>query len=133
MGALDQPARSVKRSLISVVVVIASIGLCILAVSAGLDVACRADIDNWVPIYPGAEIVEMEYQGPFRPRAMGATAVMLYSEDPPNVVRSWYYQHIVDLARRRVSRGFATTSREIEAAPDGEGTHIYLFSTCAWY
>ncbi len=132
MGFLETSKQSSRRALLGIVLILALIVICVTLVTIGLDVACYNDINNWVPMYPNAEVIELEYQGLFRPRAMGATSVVLLSPDPVNVVRHWYYENLQKRIRERTSRGFAETDRWIEENPDGEGTLIYLYSSCAW-
>ncbi|MCZ7544799.1 MAG: hypothetical protein M5R40_15330 [Anaerolineae bacterium] len=119
--------------MLGMLMILVLIIVCLLVVTVGLDVACHNDIENWAPLYPNAEVVEMTYDGLFRPRAMGITWVTLLSPDPINDVRHWYYENLQQNIRDRTTRGIAQTDRWIEENPDGEGTLIYLSSSCAWY
>jgi hypothetical protein len=105
--------------------------VCIVAAVGGVDVACSIDIAQRLPIYPNAELVDMEYTA-FRPRAGGITRMWLLSPDDHQTVRAWYLKERQELLRRNSGAGIATVRRVIEENPDGPGTTIYLASACGW-
>lgn len=131
MGIADRPRQS-RSVIVSLVLVLALIVICVVLISIGLDVACYNDINAWIPVYPNAEVAELDFQGLFRPRGLGVTSMLLLSPDPVNVVRHWYYENLQTQIRLKTGRGLAQTYRWIEANPDGEGTQIFLYSSCAW-
>lgn len=93
------------------------------------DIACNISINTWLPPYPGAEQVSVDYNF-IRPNGMGATLRVFTTPDDPETVEAFYYQHILDLTNRNVPRGLGGTDFNAEPNPDGEGSVLALYSHC---
>jgi hypothetical protein len=93
------------------------------------DVQCNSDIETWVPLYPNAETVSVEYDF-IRARAWGNTQWVQVSSDDPETVKQFYRDNIIKLSDERRGKGLAGTHWIVE--PDGEtgGSRITLLSTC---
>jgi len=116
---------TVRPMLIGIAIIVA-VGAVIFGIA---DYACGRTIETWTPIYPNAEVVELEYNF-IRPRGMGVTNMTLNSPDDVETVRQWYLDNMTKLSLQNAGRGSGTNSWDIDEAPDGQGSVIYLSSRC---
>jgi len=136
----SQNRSSIGRLLLSIIYIIIGIIILMVLITLGVDVRCAADIDHWMPLYPGAELVRTDENGFFRPRASGITEQVYYTSDDPQTVRTWYRDYRREITRNvdtrnpnAAARGVADTSFRISEDPDSEGTLIYYYAECAYY
>lgn len=103
--------------------------LCLGGLLVGLNAQCRAEIDAWLPVYPGATLVEKRYNF-LLANAMGITHNDYLVSAPEPLVRAWYRRvtRMTDETRRLI--GMATVRWQAERRPTGE-THILLWAECA--
>ena len=132
--------RSIKGTILSVIVIMIGIVACTGGLVVAIDVRCRVDIDHWMPVYPQSEIQVIQQTGFLRPRASGISQILYVTEDDPQTVQSWYRDYRREITRNvtnqdnpnAAARGMATTSFRIMENPDGEGSRILQVSECAY-
>jgi len=128
------------RLLLSLVYIVIGIIVLIALTTLGIDVRCSADINHWLPIYPGAELIRTDDDGFFRPRASGITEQVYYTSDDAQTVRTWYRdyrreitQNVAERNPNAAARGLADTRFTISEDPDSEGTLIFTYAECAYH
>ena len=94
------------------------------------DQICGSNIEEWVPLYPGATTVSSKYNF-IRPRGMGVSRVVLSTTDDPETARQFYRDTTIRLMRAGETRGLATTDWRVYPDPNGSGSLITLYSECA--
>jgi hypothetical protein len=116
--------------LYSVLLICGGIILCSVTLVVGVDAACVASVNEWVPIYPGAEEVDVQYNM-FRPKGMGLTRVTYVTDDPYIEVIRYYqdFQTSVDPLTRNT---LATSGYRVNRLDDREGAQITISSECAY-
>lgn len=102
---------------------------CVGSIIFVADVQCSSDIELWVPLYPNAETVSVEYDF-IRARAWGNTRIIQVSPDDSEIVKQFYRDNIILLLNDRRSRGLADTNSHIEPDEETGGSQITLLSTC---
>lgn len=102
---------------------------CIGTVLFAGDQVCHSDIEQWIPVYPGAIVISKEHDF-IRLRAMGTSVLTLSSPDDPEIVRQFYRDNTLRLLREQESRGLASTNWSVEPDPDSDGSIIILYSEC---
>jgi hypothetical protein len=95
----------------------------------GVDFACHASITTWLPVYPDAEVISVDYNF-IRPFGLGSTLMVLRSSDDPETITAFYRQNIEDLINKGTPRGMGTTDFFAQPHPEHEGSLITLFSRC---
>ena len=132
---------SIRRTLFGTLMIIVGVVICSVSAFIGVDVACRSDIDKWMPIYPEAELVSTDSAGFIRIRASGITEQIYYTDDSPVDVRGWYTDYRREITQGQFNGGnaetamggsMATTQRQIMEDPDSDGTLIRYYSECAY-
>lgn len=131
---------SLRRTLLSIVMIIIGIIICSASSIGAIDFYCRNDINHWMPVYPDAELIETQEDGFFRVRASGITRQVYYTPDSPNEVRQWYRDYRQDITSGQFNSenpnealsGVATTNRSIKEDPDSDGSLISYYSECAY-
>jgi predicted membrane protein len=93
------------------------------------DIQCNSDIETWVPLYPNAETVSVEYDF-IRARAIGNTRLIQVSPDDVETVKQFYRDNLIELLNARRSRGLASTDWRIEPDEETGGSRIILLSAC---
>ncbi len=121
---LKKSTRSAIMGVFAVLLLISCPGILIL----GVDLACSAAVEEWLPMYPNAEVVSTNFDF-FRARAFGTTTMTLSSPDDMETVRQFYRNFIIRMAEDRIQRGLASTSWQF-AEGDDNTTLIYLYSEC---
>jgi hypothetical protein len=101
---------------------------CIATLLFAADSVCHANIEQWTPYYPGAEVVSIEYDF-IRARAIGTTTVVLTVEEDAETVRQFYRDTTINLMRAEQTRGLAATSWDVQS--NGTDSVITLYSECA--
>lgn len=101
---------------------------CSAATVIGLDAACYEYNSRWAPIYPGAVEVEIDYDF-IRPQGMGNTYMVYETPDERLDVQAWY---IEQRANAGSSQGIGSAGFQVIEHPDGDGSLIRLYSSCAW-
>ncbi|GAB1420938.1 hypothetical protein MASR2M15_10660 [Anaerolineales bacterium] len=112
-------------------VIFVAVILCSIVTSLTIDYACNSEIERWLPIYPGAELIQNQNDF-LRPRAMGYTYQTYQTEDETQVVRDWYRETMRQVGRDSSSRAISSTRYRILENPDGPGTWIKMSSECAF-
>lgn len=112
----------------SMAVMLVFVVICLAVILVAADQVCRMNIDQWMPLYPGAEEVRLEYDFA-RPRALGTTLGLYHTPDDEETVRQFYRENTLALLQAEQTRGLATTDWNTEPQPDG-GTRIILYSEC---
>ncbi len=132
---------SIKRTLFGTITILLGVVVCSVTAFIGVDVACRSDIDHWMPVYPDAELVSTDSAGFFRIRASGITEQVYYTPDSPVDVRGWYTDYRREITQGQFNGGnaetamgssIATTQRQIMEDPDSDGSFIRYYSECAY-
>ncbi len=95
----------------------------------GSDQLCYSDIVDRQPLYPGAEIVAVEYSF-IRARGFGTTRLTLKTPDDPETVNEWRRQTNLELLRADKFRGMAATGWSVQPDPDSDGSLFFYFSSC---
>ena len=125
MDALHRPPSILK----SLLIMFAFVLVCLVSIVVVADQSCRSSIDEWAPLYPGADVVSMDHNG-FRPRALGSTVAILSTTDDAEIAREFYRQNTLRVLRAEISRGLASTNWAVTPNPDGSGGLITLWSEC---
>lgn len=119
-----------KSAIMGVVAVLVLVFGCPGAIIVAADLACNASIEEWIPLYPGAEVIETQYNL-LRPRGIGLTSMVLRTQDDAETVRQWYRDNVIQIMHRGGGNRFATTSWQVEESQDG--ILIRLYSECGFY
>lgn len=127
----DQGHTTVRATLISVALIAVGVAALATLVMGVIDRQCAADIERWLPLYPGAEVVSEQHTF-LRARGMGETALTLHTPDGRQAVNRWYQDNTQRQAELDPNRGAATNRLRLADAPGG-GTLIHLDSECAWH
>ena len=125
---MDVTMRNRPSLVRSLAIMLVFVVICLAVILVASDQVCRLNIDQWMPVYPEAEQVRLEYDF-VRPRALGTTLGVYFSPDDNETVRIFYRENILALLRAEQSRGLASTHWDTEPQPDG-GTLITLYSEC---
>ena len=123
-----------RRALLYTLAITAVMFLCIGGTVAAIDSMCYSVLTRRLPVYPDAEVTLLRYNFA-RPFGMGATAMVLETADPPDVVRQWYGQAFGAAARAAQDNhdpffNLATSAYSITAAESGGGSQIVLSGVC---
>ena len=124
---------SVKSCLFVMALMLIGTILCGVSVYVVVNNKCASEARTWLPVYPGAEIVEEQFTF-LRMFGIGQSRRILYTPDDAPDVRRWYLQYMNDTTRETgsgIGGGFANMSYEIRAADDGRGATIYQFHECS--
>jgi hypothetical protein len=123
-------SRRNKRSpLVGCIGITAVVVLFVAALVFGSDQYCRYEINQRLPIYPGATPVSQEFNG-LRVRATGASQMVVSTPDSPDTVREWYRQLNLERVKKEGPRGLANVNYVVEPNAEGEGTLIYYSTEC---
>jgi hypothetical protein len=126
-SVIEQRPREIIASFAGILIGIVA---CMGAGTLGYDQGCVVGADNYLPVYPNAELVSSEYDS-FRPFGIGSTVRVYYSDDPVQVVRDWYVEERTQAARDAKPRGLGNYAYRAVLDPnDGDGTQISLLSDC---
>jgi hypothetical protein len=120
---LKKSTKNALMGVFAVLLLISCPGILLLAA----DVACSANIEEWLPIYPGAEMVSVQYDY-FRARALGTTTMQLTSTEEAETIRQFYRDIVIRMAEAQNTRGLASTHWQVEEGEDS--STIYLYSEC---
>ena len=126
---LGRSQRSFGSMLAGLFVIVLGIVACGVSLVVGVDVACVASVDEWVPVYPGAVEVS-ESHNMFRAKGMGISQVIYETDDPKIDVTRWYLDYQSSIERRQNT--IASSGYRVIDSPDGEGTQIIIYSECAY-
>lgn len=126
---LNTGGRSLLGMLVSTLLLMLALVACMGTSIVVIDAACRASIEEWVPLYPKGEVVDVQHDF-LRERAMGRSRVTLYTEDAPQDVSAWYREYQVSLRTR--SNTLASVDYRVRRAPDDQGSLIDIISNCAF-
>jgi len=110
-------------------VIILGIVACGVSLIVGVDVACVASVDEWVPVYPDA-IEISESHNMFRAKGMGISQVIYETDDPKIDVTRWYLDYQSSIEHRQNT--IASSGYRVIDSPDGAGTQIIIYSECAY-
>ena len=95
----------------------------------GTDQLCYSDTVSRQPLYPGAEIVDVEYTF-LRARGFGTTRMTLWTPDDFDTVNEWKREQNLELLRAEKFRGLASTGWDVQPDPDSNGSLLMYFSSC---
>lgn len=126
---LGRSQRSFGSMLVGLLVIVLGIVACGASLIVGVDVACVASVDEWVPIYPGAVEIS-ESHNMFRAKGMGISQVIYETDDPKIDVTRWYLDYQSSIERRQNT--IASSGYRVMDSPDGESTRIVIYSECAY-
>jgi hypothetical protein len=121
--------RNKRSPLMGCLVVAIVVVLFVVALVVGSDQYCRYEINQRLPIYPGARLVSEEYNG-LRVRATGASQMVFSTPDNPETVNEWYRQLNLERVKREGPQGLASVNYMVEANAEGEGSVIYYSTEC---
>jgi hypothetical protein len=129
-----------RKTLTGCLFIMIGIVLCGVITVAGIDVACKSDIENKLPLYPQGVVVSEE-SGFLRPRGMGRSTIVMTTSDSAKDVRKWYSDYRLELekqaydeatGRRNVPQGLANVSFTVDEDAETGQTLVYLMSDCAY-
>jgi len=120
--------RSILGMLASTVLIMFSIVACAAVLVFSVDAACVASVNEWVPEYPDAEVVD-EWYDFFRAKGMGRSRVTYFTPDDRMEVIRFYQRHQSNMMRHNT---LASSGYRVQDATEGEGTRIVIFSQCAF-
>jgi hypothetical protein len=110
------------------ILILASV-FCISTLVLVIDVQCNGDIEAWIPLYPKAETVSVQYDF-IRARAWGNSQVIQASPDDVETAKQFYRDTVIKLFDEERGRGLASTHWAVEPDPDTDGSLIILSSSC---
>ena len=122
---------SIRWFVIISILIFASTFICIFITAIAVDRSCSNAAADWLPTYPGAEVISEEYTW-LRPFGIGDTTRILYTPDSRQDVLSWYAGNDRALEEKGYHRtdGHANLYWRL-GSPAGGGTTIRLISQCA--
>jgi hypothetical protein len=103
--------------------------LFIVALVFGSDQYCRYEINQRLPIYPGATLVSKNFNG-LRARATGASQMVYNTPDDVETVKAFYRELNLERVQRERPQGIATVNFLVEPNPQGEGSVISYATEC---
>jgi hypothetical protein len=103
--------------------------LFIVVLVAGSDQYCRYEINQRLPIYPGATLVSEKHNG-LRVRATGSSQMVVSTPDSPETVREWYRQLNLERVKKEGPRGLSNVNYVVEPNAEGEGSVISYSTEC---
>jgi hypothetical protein len=121
--------RNKRSPLIGCIVVPVVAVLFIVALVVGSDQYCRYEINQRLPIYPGATLASQDFNG-LRVRATGASQMVVSTPDDPETVRVWYRELNLERVKKEGPQGIATVNFFVEPSPQGEGSIISYATEC---
>src|SRR5690606_27411437 len=123
--------RRIVRWIRNIVLLLLLVFGCPGSIAIVADITCYNNISTWLPLYPGAESVSIDYNF-IRPRGLGSTFIVLRTPDNPETVEAFYQQHMEALVSRNTPRGMGTTDFSAAKNPEPEygGSLIFLYSRC---
>lgn len=115
--------------ILSLAIIMLSTLLCTLSTIAYIDYNCVHNGERWLPLYPGAQILQ-ENDGYFRRFGFGDTMLVLYTLDDNNTVRKWYMEHSRQARMHYRTSGLAETDWAVILTPGQAGSTIVLTQHC---
>jgi hypothetical protein len=123
-------SRRNKRSpLVGCLVVAVIVVLFVVALIFGSDQYCRYEINQRLPIYPGATLLSQEFNG-LRPRATGGSQMVVSTPDGAETVREWYRQLNLERVKKEGPQGLASVGYVVEPDAEAEGSVITYTTEC---
>lgn len=130
MDLPEGPQSSTPRGcLLTLGLIMVGIFALIVLTNAAFDHQCRTGAENWLPAYPGSEVISEDYTF-LQMWGIGTSQQVLFSEDDVDTVDDWYRAWNRQQAAEGASRGGARMVWDVDEADNG-GTTIVLFSQCA--
>ncbi len=121
--------RNKRSSLLGCVTVPVVVVLFVLALVFGSDQYCRYEINQRLPIYPGATLVSQEFNG-LRARATGASQMVFATPDSADTVREFYRELNFKRVQEERPQGISTVNFQVEPDPQGDGSLISYMTEC---
>lgn len=121
--------RNKRSPLLGCVVVPVVVFLFVVALVFGSDQYCRYEINQRLPIYPGATLVSQEFNG-LRVRATGASQMVYTTPDDVETVKEFYRELNLERVKREGPPGIASVNFFVEPNPQGEGSVISYATEC---
>jgi hypothetical protein len=123
-----------QRTSLGCLAVIVGMFVCMSVTFLGVDAACRINLTQRLPIYPGAEIRARAHNF-LSEFGIGDTTLTLYTPDELEQVREWYNTTVARYVRAAAQSGdpfirLSQGSTDIQPDESGVGTQILLFGTC---
>lgn len=120
---------SLRYLILSLLIIILSVVTCTVSAVTYIDYNCVHNGQRWLPLYPGAKILQ-EKEGYFRRFGFGDTMLVLYTPDDNNTVRKWYMEHNRKARLRYRTSGLAETDWAVILTPGQAGSTIVLTQHC---
>ena len=121
--------RNKRSSLLGCVTVPVVVVLFVLALVFGSDQYCRYEINQRLPIYPGATLVSQEFNG-LRARATGASQMVFATPDSADTVREFYRELNFKRVQEERPQGISTVNFQVEPDLQGDGSLISYMTEC---
>lgn len=112
------------RSVFAVIAIIIGIVACTLTTFLTVDAICYGNAQEWIPYYPGSEIVSEETSA-YHMWGIGISRATIYTTDSQFDVRKYYEQLGI-----KPNNLLATVRYAIRPAEDDVGTNVFLYSEC---
>ena len=119
--------RTIRKWIRNIVLLLILVFGCPGSIVLVADIGCNISINTWLPLYPGAEQVSVDYNF-IRPRGMGSTLMVFQTPDDPETVEAFYHQNALNLVNEGIPRGIG--GMDFHAEPNPEGTLLALYSHC---
>jgi hypothetical protein len=126
-----------KRIALSTLLITIAVLIAVTSLIAGIEIYCVNDSYYWMPLYPGAELLETQQQGYFRMRGMGITEQTYFSTAAVTEIRNWYrdYRREITEGQQNANpdaaiEGFGINTVSVIAADDGTGSIITYYTQC---
>jgi hypothetical protein len=121
--------RSKRSPLVGCIVVPVVVVLFVIALVFGSDQYCRYEINQRLPVYPGATLLSQEFNG-MRVRATGASQMVVSTPDDPETVQAWYRELNLERVKKEGPPGIATVNFFVEPNPQEQGSLITYATEC---
>jgi hypothetical protein len=130
---------SMRRTVLALMTLMVVLLLSVASVIGWVDTACRLDIDTWMPLYPHATEMTVQYDF-LRPRALGRSYIVYQTQDNLYDVQLWYIKYRQDMVQGFYTgsqpdiplRGIADVAYYVRSNVKGEGNLIYYLTACAY-
>jgi hypothetical protein len=121
--------RNKRSPLVGFILLPVVVVLFIAALVFGSDQYCRYEINQRLPIYPGATLVSQEFNG-LRVRATGSSQMVYTTPDDAEKVREFYRELNLERVQREGPTGIATVNFFVEPNSQAEGSVIAYATEC---
>ncbi len=127
---MERDVLSARRGVVVFVGLLIAITSCVIITSVVIDFGCYNEAARWIPYYPDATVVQVEYDY-LRPFGVGSTTAILHSDDEARDVRRWYIENQRALDDEGFSPNLASLNLSVRTDTEEGGSIIILTSECA--